>query len=349
MQQEFISMRKLLVFAAIVCAHQLNAQLLLNAQQPQYLPAYNFLSADYEVTNVYYTGLDSTFAQFDGTNSNLGLSKGFVLATGNPFFSGLAGPNGLPDAGIDTSAPGHPILDSILGGDYSHDATVLEFDFIPQVDTISINYVFGSEEYDEYVGSEFNDPVVILLIGPGYDTVNIALLADGQPLAINNVHGSISNTFGNFSPVNESQFVNNPQSQDPTTIQLDGFTTNTRAFADNLSIGQTYRMIIAIGDGGDGIYDSAIFLEACDSCDYALNISETVAESFVKVHPNPATSIAKIDFGGQNGAFEIVDALGKRLIFGEMTPNKTVDIRSLLPGIYFVRTESGSVTSFVKE
>ena len=342
-------MRTFALLLTILFVHQVNAQLLLNSVEPQYLPAYNFLGSDYQVTSVQFTGVDSTFAQFDGTNSNLGLTRGFVLCTGNPFLSGLNGPNNEPDAGIDTPAPGHPILNEILGGNSSHDATVLEFDFVPMVDTISINYVFGSDEYNEYVGSEFNDPVVIYLIGPGYDTVNIARLADGEPLAINNVHGTISNIFGNFPAQNVSQFVDNPQSMDPTSIQLDGFTTNTSAFADNLAVGQSYRMIIAIGDGGDGLFDSALFLEACDSCDYMLNLSQMSTENPISIYPNPAATELTIDFGSATGTYVIVDGLGKQLIRGEVSGKNHVDVRNLLPGMYFVRTESGEVTNFVKQ
>ena len=46
-----------------------------------------------------------------------------------------------------------------------------------------------------------------------------------------------------------------------TTIQYDGFTTVLTAEAD-IVCNETYHLIIAIADVGDGIYDSGVFLEA---------------------------------------------------------------------------------------
>jgi len=51
-------------------------------------------------------------------------------------------------------------------------AATLTFKFIPTADTISFQYVFGSEEYSEFVGTPFNDTFAFLLNGH-----NIALIS----------------------------------------------------------------------------------------------------------------------------------------------------------------------------
>ncbi|MEZ5148253.1 MAG: choice-of-anchor L domain-containing protein [Bacteroidales bacterium] len=51
---------------------------------------------------------------------------------------------------------GHPLLNSITTST-TYDASVLEFDFVPETDTIRFKYVFGSDQYSEWVSSTFND------------------------------------------------------------------------------------------------------------------------------------------------------------------------------------------------
>ncbi len=48
----------------------------------------------------------------------------------------------------------------------TYDASMLEFDFIPESDTLHFKYVFGSEEYSDYVNSQFNDVFGYFVSGP---------------------------------------------------------------------------------------------------------------------------------------------------------------------------------------
>ena len=41
-------------------------------------------------------------------------------------------------------------------------AFILEFDFVPSVDTVKFNYVFASEEYLDFVNSTYNDVFIPL-------------------------------------------------------------------------------------------------------------------------------------------------------------------------------------------
>jgi hypothetical protein len=62
--------------------------------------------------------------------------------------------------------PGDNNLDNVSSAD-TYDATVLEFDFVPATDNISFNYVFGSEEYLEFVNAGYNDVFAFFISGPG--------------------------------------------------------------------------------------------------------------------------------------------------------------------------------------
>ena len=144
-------------------------------------------------------------------------------------------------------------------GNTTYNATVLSFDFVPFAEIVEFRYVFASEEYPEYVGSQFNDVFGFFISGPGVgNNVNIARIpGNNQPVTINNVN-AVSNS---------AYFVDNgtgttgPQNGSSYYVQYDGFTTVLTARA-NVICGQTYRIVIAVADVGDGIFDSGIFLEA---------------------------------------------------------------------------------------
>lgn len=83
---------------------------------------------------------------------------------------------------------------------------VLEFDFIPTGDSISFRFVFGSEEYPEYVCSQYNDVFGFFLSGPGIDgsftnnAINLGVLPNSTvPIAINTVNSGAPGVGGSAS------------------------------------------------------------------------------------------------------------------------------------------------------
>lgn len=210
------------------------------------------------VSNVTFSGSATALGSFTANNTNLGLQSGLVITTGTVLNngSGPQGPNNQPDAGIDNGAPGSPLLSSQLGGAQTYNAATLEFDFIPYADTVRFRYVFGSEEYPEYVGSQFNDIFGFFISGPGIPGLqNIARIPGNNALvAINNVN----NGYGSVPASNPAYYVSNSGG---SSIQYDGFTTVLEAVS-KVVCGQTYHLRIAITDVGDAIFDSGIFLEA---------------------------------------------------------------------------------------
>ncbi len=258
------------------------------AQAPGGLVQNVLLGSGVTVSNISYNGTPTSIGSFNGTNTNLGIDEGIVITTGtvlNQGNEGPHGPNDVPDGGQDNPSPGFAPLSALIGGTQTFDAAVLEFDFVPYSDSVKFNYVFGSEEYAEYVGSEFNDVFAFFIIGPNYPVpTNIALLPNNQPVAINNVHNSVTNSFGTFGPANSQFYVDNgtgnsaPQNSNPSYIQYDGFTKLLTAKA-KVECGQTYHLIICIADAGDGLYDSGIFLEANSlSSDTPIDISYQLSQ-----------------------------------------------------------------------
>lgn len=197
--------------------------------------------------------------------STLSFDSGVVLASGRvQTVAGTPGSNGAQSlfASTNTGAPGDPQL-TALAGQPTFDRCILEFDFRPAGDTVKFNYVFGSEEYNGYTCSNFNDVFGFFISGPGFASpTNIALVPGTTiPVCINSVNcstGAICTALvGPGSPYC-SYYVNNTTG---TTITYYGLTTTLQAIAA-VTPCDTYHLKIGIADGTDHIYDSGVFLEA---------------------------------------------------------------------------------------
>lgn len=215
------------------------------------------------VSNISYSGSPGAIGGFTTGPQNMGLTSGIVITTGTIQNNGDGpqGPNNRDDAGTNNGYPGYSLLNNALGGNgQTYNAARLEFDFIPYSDTIRFRYVFGSEEYPEFVGSDYNDIFGFFITGPGFPTpTNIALVPNtSDVVAINSVNGGNPTTNPQVPSTNSQYYVSN---NNGTVVQYDGYTKVLEAVA-RVQCGQTYHLIMAIADVGDGIYDSGIFLEA---------------------------------------------------------------------------------------
>lgn len=334
-----------------------------------------------DVSNVTFSGITIQRGFFDGSNSNIGINSGVILATGNIFVA--TGPNDLVnatqpvDSGCGTSddpppftgpgglcRPGDADLNSILGGaGETFDAAVLEFDFIPQSDIIRLNYVFASEEYPEYVCFDSNDLFAFLLSGPNptggnYNEVNIARLpGTSLPVGINTINSGIpGGTFGCDGADQSLDFTSLYNNNNfGTTVQFDGFTDKLEAFANVVPF-ETYHIKIAIADAGDGVLDSAIFLEENSFTTDIVDIIETPEYlTNLDISPNPSTRKFTIDLQFkivQTATIQVLNALGQQMYQFTGTQSnfeQTIDMQEAAAGTYFVviRTESGRVVKRV--
>jgi hypothetical protein len=210
-------------------------------------------------SNITYSGNNISRGKFWGGPGNVGIREGIILTSGNVTIA--PGPNNQGNAGTNSGQGGDPDL-TMIAGVSTFDACILEFDFIPQSNLVSFRYVFGSEEYHEYV-NQFNDAFGFFISGPGIsgpfsnNSKNIALIPlSNTPVTINTVNcGNPYNC--STSCTNCQFFVNNNQQY----TQYDAFTTVLTAWANVIPC-ETYHIKLAIGDGIDHAYDSGVFLEA---------------------------------------------------------------------------------------
>jgi hypothetical protein len=103
-----------------------------------------------QISNAVITSPSNYYSSFDASATNLGINSGILLTTGD--YSVAIGPNNDTRAATVDNNLGDLSLEAIAGVP-TFDAAVLEFDFIPQNDTIKFRYVFASEEFPEYVCS----------------------------------------------------------------------------------------------------------------------------------------------------------------------------------------------------
>lgn len=242
-----------LLFSLILfTSASLKAQLFVsNNLTPEQLVQQVLVGGGVSVSNVTYQGNNFMRGSFsNGHFTNLGLDDGVVLSSGNIF--DIPG-NASYNASSSYGQPGDPTLTAVSGFN-TNDASVLEFDFVPTADTLLFRYVFGSEEYPEYV-NQFNDVFGFFVSGPkpeglgNYVNYNIALIpGTNLPVTINNVNA------GSYP----EYYVNNGSG---TTIRFDGMTTVLTCMLVVVPC-ETYHIKLAIADAVDGLYDSGVFLEA---------------------------------------------------------------------------------------
>ncbi|MBK7408812.1 MAG: choice-of-anchor L domain-containing protein [Saprospirales bacterium] len=228
----------------------------------------------FDTEAITFTGSPLAAGTFSGGLTSIGLESGVILASGN--VGTATGPNNATGAGGAVGGGSDPDLSLAANGAAILDAAVLQFDFTPTQAQITFRYVFASEEYCDYVNSTFNDVFGFFLSGPGIsgpysnNSVNIAVLpSTNTPVTINNVNHITNSTYyvGNIpagSPqLTDPDCAGHPIAGPPSTLdcQYDGYTVVLTAVANVIPC-ETYHIKLAIGDAGDAVFDSAVFLEA---------------------------------------------------------------------------------------
>jgi len=204
----------------------------------------------------------------NGISSQLGIESGIVLHTGN--VAQIPGPNGNAGAGfpetlggmgagdddinVNTPAAGDAQL-SVIAGVATFDASVLTIPYTAPAGgphNIGVQFVFASEEYVDWVGTQFND-----VFGFFHDGVNIALLPDGvTPITINSINPNTNPAF----------YINNVANTNGFPVAgadhaFDGYTTVLMVEVQGVTTGN-HVMKFAIADSSDSFLDAAVFIEA---------------------------------------------------------------------------------------
>lgn len=226
------------------------------------------------VSNAVLTCPNGAAGTFTTNSCNLLMQQGLILTTGN--VNTVAGPNISGSAGVDNNGAGDADLDGLTAAT-THNACVLEFDMQILSDSIEFRYSFGSDEYNEYVCSGFNDIFAFFISGPGIaGSQNIALIPGTTiPVSINSVNNGSVGMYGTAgsctSLAYSTYFIDNTSG---TCLEYDGVTKVLTAKRKNLQPCATYHLKLAVADCTDGVFDSGVFLEANSLTSNAVDIDD---------------------------------------------------------------------------
>ncbi len=207
-------------------------------------------------------GVSVSNATFTGSNIQAGtvhvqdpavvsFNDGVIMSSGN--IADVVGPNKSESTTTDVNGPGDPSLDQLIQSTQTvvpatYDAASLQFDFTPTTNHVYFTYVFGSDEYLEWVNL-YNDVFGFFVNGQ-----NCATTSTGQPVSIDTINSAV-----NSNLYRDNSFLNPPAS--PINIEPDGLTVEMICSA-NVNAGQVNHMKLAIADTSDHILDSVVMLKA---------------------------------------------------------------------------------------
>ncbi len=211
-----------------------------------------------------FTGVEASSGVFNsGFDSGLEIDSGALLTSGS-FAIWNAGDDSFNEEGMDESndvnfglnnqEPGDPELEDRVSGDATLDASVLEFDVFCSNGQLELVYQFGSEEYEEFVGS-FNDGFMATV-----DGVLVTLVPDCSDIvAVNSVNP--------VEPINEHLYLdddldidpNVTQPNQPVQVEYDGMTIRLKAHVF-VTPNTTHHVKLVIADVNDDQLDSGLFI-----------------------------------------------------------------------------------------
>lgn len=339
----------------ITCSY---AQLIINPSDsnPENL-VNNFILSGVSASNIVYTGAPNALGSFsNGNTTNLGINNGIILTTGSILQ--------VADSATYLASTSNKTLGcNDLTNIYlitTKDAAVLEFDLIPIGNILEFQYVFASEEYNEWVCSNFNDVFGFFLSGPEINgpytnnAENIALIPDTSlPVAINSINKGIPGS--NFQAhigvncvlTNSNLFIDN-ELMNGQFIVFDGFTTVLIAKKEVIP-GETYHLKMAIADALDDLYDSGVFLKTKSMKSYNTITSVEEKKEFENmISPNPAIDKIEIILK-EKSEIKILNLEGQILKkYISDKNNFSINISDITKGLYLISIHNNSGTIIKK-
>ena len=197
---------------------------------------------------VSYIGADNQAGSYSGfalnsssaTSPNVTFGDGILLTSGT---ANIANTNTSNTFGAVTSTGSSTTISTITGLD-TFDTNSISFSFTVEsgITSISSNFIFGSDEFPEFAGTEFADGFAFVI-----DGINYAKFSDGTNVSLATLSSNanlLDNTAGIYG------------------IEYDGFTLALGIIGILNSSLTEHTLEIVIADTGDSVLDSGVFLSA---------------------------------------------------------------------------------------
>jgi hypothetical protein len=193
------------------------------------------------------------YGYFTDNTGSLGIADGLIMTNGSA--ANALGPNNSGSKGQSNKneKQDEDLKLIIRNNEKQFDVCIIEFDLEVYADTLTFDYVFGSEEYLEFI-RDYHDVFGFFISGPGITgKVNLAVVPGTQAsVSVQNINNSENSRYYIDNGTGATPFDN-------LFVQYDGF---TRKLQSKIGVQpcRKYQVKFAICDIKDDIYDAGIFI-----------------------------------------------------------------------------------------
>ena len=203
------------------------------------------------INNASYTGDPNASAIYSGGEDAPGVvpgETGVILSTGQAEAftrDSYWQSNAWSNQSTSNFGPSDDDFDDLAGTE-TNDASFLEVTFTPDpgITVMTLDFVFSSEEYPEYVNSIYND-----LVGVWVNDAPVEITVGDGTTSVSNIS----------EVLNENLYVDN--TSDAYNTEMDGFTL-TMSVTFTVAPGEENTIKIGVADVADSQYDSNLLISA---------------------------------------------------------------------------------------
>ncbi|HMQ46660.1 MAG TPA: choice-of-anchor L domain-containing protein [Saprospiraceae bacterium] len=273
--------RKITLYVLLLMHSCLLAQMQVNAvqnnDQVDSLVRHILADPTISVIDVQYAGNFQQLGRFADLSEAIGLESGLIMSTGAAEDAAGFSPS---QASTAFAGPGDIDLTYLSGGlvppAFTYDAAVISFSFIPSGTQLSFDYIYASEEYLNFICSNYADFFGAFISGPGIDggnlfsqnAINMSTIPGtvDVPVCCHTINDgmadvnfgdggctSLSEDWQSFSYLFQGEIAGQ---------EYAGYSVLMPTRTITVIPGQIYHLKLVIADSGDEGFDSSVFLKA---------------------------------------------------------------------------------------